>query len=329
MSHPPSRKRFKQAQLPFTLSSSVNQNADATPTTSNNASGTGNVVYDLLAHDQTSKPESTIVPLEPFHPPSNFKFKVTDDRTCHSNWFQEWTWLHYDEEKDAVFCHICASAIQQKLMPLKEKKSKTNFIECGFRKWKNATEQFRVHEVSEFHMKAAEKLIGVTKKGIDTILSDATKRAQELHRQGIEVIFSAIFYLGKQGFPLRGHGNKDGPFYNLVFEMAREKHDLLCWLQSRDNFLSSNIQNEILELIARELLREITKEASDSHFLGIAADGTTDLSGTEQFATCIQYVDQNFVAKNVFVGFYNPSDSKGETLASTIVDVLIRLAIPL
>lgn len=146
MSHPPSSKRFKQAQLPFTGSSSVNQDADATPSTSNNASGTDNDASDLIFLDQTSIAESTILPSEPFHPPSNFKFKVTDNRTCHYNWFEEWKWLHYDEKKDSVFCHTCVLADQQKLMPLKEKKSKTNFIKCGFRKWKNAMEQFRGHE---------------------------------------------------------------------------------------------------------------------------------------------------------------------------------------
>lgn len=157
---------------------------------------------------------------------------------------------------------------------LPKEKIQSNFIECGFRKLKNATEQFRVHEASEFYMKAAEKLAGITQKDTDTILRDATMRDQELHGESLKLIFSAIFYLRKQGFPLRaGHESKDGPF-NLVLEKARGKkiYSVGSKHEIREHFLSRNIQNEIVELVAHELLREI--------------DDTTNLSGrlTEQFA---------------------------------------------
>lgn len=127
---------------------------------------------------------------EPFHPPADFKFKQDGERSCHANWFREWQWLHYDEDKDVVRCFTCISAVQKKLMPLQEKKSESAFTDYGFRNWKRGPEKFRIHERSEFHSKAAEKLLASRRKGIDAVLSQRVQLEQKVHRDGLEVIFS-------------------------------------------------------------------------------------------------------------------------------------------
>ncbi len=48
------------------------------------------------------------------HQPQSFAFpkrsfgtsKVVE-RSFQQNWFDKWSFLHYDEAKDAVFCHTC------------------------------------------------------------------------------------------------------------------------------------------------------------------------------------------------------------------------------
>jgi len=74
--------------------------------------------------------------------------------------------------------------------------------------------------------------------------------------------------------------------------MVRGNAEQEMWLKNRDNFMSDTIQNEIIELIAHEIQRELVKDAADSTFVGITADGTTDISGKEQFALCMQYLDK-------------------------------------
>ena len=320
MSSGPPTKRLKQVSLLSFSKPSTSQEPTAT------------AVTDLSQQIDEPKVEASVQYVdmqEPFHPPADFKFKQDGERSCHANWFREWQWLHYDEDKDVVRCFTCISAVQKKLMPLQEKKSESAFTDYGFRNWKRGPEKFRIHERSEFHSKAAEKLLASRRKGIDAVLSQRVQLEQKVHRDGLEVIFSAIFFLGQQGFPLRGHDHDDGAFFNLVHEMARCKPDVLKWLQKRDNFLSDTIQNEIIELVSHEVQREIVQRASTSYFIGVTADGTTDGSGKEQFAVCLQYVDKSMSAHTSFLGFYNPPDSKGETLAATIVDVLTRLGIPL
>ena len=59
------------------------------------------------------------------------------------------------------------------------------------------------------------------------------------------------------------------------------------------------------------------------------ADGTTDISGQEQFAICIQYTNEKIETVNSFLGYYKAPDSSGSTLANVIRDVLIRNNLPL
>ena len=54
--------------------------------------------------------------LEKPHQPLALKFPKRQygkqHRAFQSGWFQHWHCLHYDESKDAAFCHICVAAIE-------------------------------------------------------------------------------------------------------------------------------------------------------------------------------------------------------------------------
>ena len=54
----------------------------------------------------------------PFHPPTNFRFPTktygSRNRCCQHSWFTECSFLHYDIELDAVFCHTCQRAVREK-----------------------------------------------------------------------------------------------------------------------------------------------------------------------------------------------------------------------
>ena len=58
------------------------------------------------------------LPDTPNHPPSSFNFpprefgkKQIVKRFCQLSWFSKWKWLHYDEDDDVVFCHLCVTAL--------------------------------------------------------------------------------------------------------------------------------------------------------------------------------------------------------------------------
>lgn len=112
-------------------------------------------------------------------------------------------------------------------------------------------------------------------------------------------------------------------------ERVRDDPDLDKWLKRRDNWMSNNIQNEILELFAHDILRTIGATASKTDFFGLTADGTTDISGKEQFSISLQFSNDQLEVQNFYLGFYNAPDTTAETLFLCLRDVLVRLHLPL
>ncbi len=267
-----------------------------------------------------------------FHPNLSFKFPISkfgnQSRSCHSEWFKKWQWLHYLTINDSVICFLCAKAIQEKLVTVWHKRDPA-FISVGFRNWKKATSTFVNHEKSEAHLEAADKIFSRKQAPISALLSEQVASQQIISRKALYLIFSCIKYLCIQGFPLRGHEHNDGALFNLVQERALDVPELREWFKRRDNWLSDTIQNEIVQIMAHAVQRDIMQEACKCKFFGVIADGTTDCSGQEQFSICIQYTSENFNVKNAFLGLYNSPDSTGKTLTRLIQDVFLRLNLPL
>ena len=67
--------------------------------------------------EQSSAMTKTIFCNQP-NQPRNYKFPRQKfgnfERAFQSKWFDQFKWLHYDQEKDAVFCVTCINAIQKK-----------------------------------------------------------------------------------------------------------------------------------------------------------------------------------------------------------------------
>jgi len=58
-------------------------------------------------------------------------------------------------------------------------------------------------------------------------------------------------------------------------------------------------------------------------------DGTRDISGVEQEALCLRYVDSDLLVHEDFIGMYETTSTTGENLARIILDVLLRLNLPI
>ena len=80
-------------------------------------------------------------------------------------------------------------------------------------------------------------------------------------------------------------------------------------------------------MFAHAVQRHIKTEAEASKYFSLTADITTDTSGCEQFSCTLQFVDDNLVAQNVFLGFYSPPDLRLQSSFSCIKDVFTRLSL--
>lgn len=298
---------------------------------------TSSVAQSSIELPSISTEDSNSV-LGPVNQPHNFVFpsrQIGNDtfyRSFKAEWFQRWPWIHYSEEKDAAFCYFCLNAEKRQLFLSCTKTEKT-FIADGFRNWRKATEKFNSHQAASYHREACSKLKQLQKTPITAMLSKVAAEDQIIARNVLKIIFESIQYLGRQGLALRSHNDDDGNFWHLVNMRCRldeiKGKRMLQWLSRRDNWMSGMIQNEIIQLFGSSILNSIQKEFKNSYFFGLTADGTVDCAGKDQISITIQYLDSEINSHNRFVGFYNAPDSSANTISSIIMDVLLRLQIPL
>lgn len=131
-------------------------------------------------------------------------------------------------------------------------------------------------------------------------------------------------FLARQGTTIHGHENSEGNFRQLLRLRSEDVEGLESWIERRSNFLSPQIQNEILQILSLNIVRNLpTLQYS------IIMDDTQDVAGVEQESICIRYVDHDLIPHEEFVGLYEVSSTTGENLAVVAVDVLQRMNLPL
>ena len=174
-----------------------------------------------------------------------------------------------------------------------------------------------------------------TTKNVAGMLSGINVEQKEENRVMLQMILTSIRYLSRQGLALRGRyqkaddtsegGEVDSNFIQLLLTRAEDNPSILKWLKkSRDKFTCADIQNEILAIMGKSILRDISAEVSGKWFT-IMVDETVDLSNKEQMVFCLRYVDDNLEVHEEFIGLYNLDSTSAEFIFSTIKAVLLRM----
>ena len=145
-----------------------------------------------------------------YQPPNNFKFPKTlignRERQCHSQWFKNFQWLHYDIRKDSVFGYFC-SLHKDKL--LAENNKNLAYISTGFKNWKKAPECFKDHEKSKCHTAALAYQTIVPKCGDVAELNNEQLVKQKFNEhQYLKIVMECLQFLARQELAFRG--NDDG-----------------------------------------------------------------------------------------------------------------------
>lgn len=75
--------------------------------------------------------------------------------------------------------------------------------------------------------------------------------------------------------------------------------------KTRNKYTSPGIQNELLQIMALSVLREITAGVCKSAFFyAVMADGCADVSNSGQLALCFRWADETLQVQGYFVGLY-------------------------
>ena len=125
------------------------------------------------------------------------------------------------------------------------------------------------------------------------------------------VVLQSLHFLVHQGLPLRGDGDESGN--NLLCLRGLDHEGVHTWLNKKTNkYTSPVIQNELLEIMALHILREVSGNIAASHCLSLMADECTDCSNKEFFN--IRWVDQELHEHEQFIGMYQVSTIDSQTL---------------
>lgn len=275
-----------------------------------------NITVDIK-NNQLSTKITQFIPRKTFSFPKNEK-----KRSCQHDWFNSHKWLHYDAQEDKVFCYECIIVYKD----ISNTGQEEAFIKYGINNWKKALEKFKKHELSDSHIKAVYQNNQMQKptKIIDCLNKQALVERQNA-LEALKLIFSTISYLASTGQAFQGHFSDTGNFMDLLRERAKFSEPLKTWLLKRNNWLSHEIQDEIICDMSNQILRDIASDVNASLYFALIADTTTDAAGNEQLSICLRYICKNFEIFEEFVGLYNVMDTKAETLFKAIMDVCIRL----
>lgn len=103
---------------------------------------------------------------------------------------------------------------------------------------------------------------------------------------------------------------------------------LQTWINS-GRYLSHEIVNEIIELMAHHILRNLLADIKTAKWFSIIADETQDISGHEQFAMSVRWVSSSYEISEDLIGFFQVDVTDAATLSAVIKDLLLRCNISL
>ena len=68
---------------------------------------------------------------------------------------------------------------------------------------------------------------------------------------------------------------------------------LTCPVNPKAKYTSSDIQNELLSIIGKQICNKLIQDYNNSRFFTLLADETTDKSTKEQVSLCLWFVDRS------------------------------------
>ena len=248
-------------------------------------------------------------------------------RSFQKQWFDSFKWLHYDENQDVAYCHICCLAESQNKLLSATCKEPT-FIKKGFCNWKDAVKKFKSHEKSSCHQVAVEKVIVIpqTTKDVGVMLSKEHEKKIMHNRKMLTLILKAIRFLARQGLPFRDDNDEANSNFFQALKAIDPNGEIDQWLMRKAiKYASPEIQNEILKLMALTILRNVVSRIKRNDYFTIMCDECTDSSNKDQLVICFRSVDETLNVHENFVGLYIIPNISAQVILSVITDTLTRL----
>ena len=199
-------------------------------------------------------------------PPREFGKKKITKCSFQKDWFVAHPWIHYDETRDSTFCHVCVRAYHRNY--ISDNNIEPRWFSKGYTNWKDATCEgrgFKGHELSKGHKEAVERtlVLPTCTEDVGKTLSREHSAEKSVNRQALPKILSNVRFLAQQALPLRGDkaGEINSNFNQLYYLRAEDNPFLNDWMKRRgDKYTSKDIQNEMIKVMALQVLRELQQK---------------------------------------------------------------------
>ncbi|XP_066940948.1 zinc finger MYM-type protein 1-like [Macrobrachium rosenbergii] len=170
-------------------------------------------------------------------------------------------------------------------------------------------------------------------------LDHAHRDMVQKNRAYLRMIVESILFTAQQNIPQRGHpedryniGQDSDVNRGNLIELLHLRCRVIPWLAERltsqlathQQWLSPNIQNEILNIASDLILKDISKAVGKTGKFSIIVDETTDVSNKEQVSVCLRCIHNGQPAET-FVGFHEVKSAKGKALFQLVLDVLHKM----
>ncbi|XP_046411959.1 zinc finger MYM-type protein 1-like [Neodiprion fabricii] len=243
-------------------------------------------------------------------------------------WQSTYPWLDLNSNSRAI-CKLCTEATQKKLPLAKNSQTvigQSTWVEDGFDTWKNAVLRFMKHEKSELHREALTGIVNLSKPTVVSSLSHGKKKEMADARIALEKMFNTVNVLARQGLALRGWDNDENSNLIQLLKMrAEDVPQLEAWLKRTSyKWLHHDSVNEILEIMAEDLIQKLLRKIKSVAYFALIADETADITKVEQVSISIRIVLDDLSIEQIFMGFYATSNTRVETLFKIMKNVLLR-----
>ena len=269
-------------------------------------------------------------PMDPKYdfPPQSFSNGKKQKR-FNRDWFknEDWkSWLHYNAEKDAAFCSTCINATRMNLIA--SKNADKAFISNGFTNWQDTGTKnrgFDIHFRSETHREAHKYLFTITNAcgDISAQLSTTFNEARSVNRQNLLKILTNVKFLARQVLPLRGHGSEEDSNFNQLYILPEEDNEgLKAWRTEKkiNKYVHSTIQNEMMQIMALRVLREVAENIQDVDFYSIMCDEATDVKNVSELVVCLRWVGNELEPHDEFIGLRNMPNTDADSVVQELKD---------
>ena len=247
-------------------------------------------------------------------------------------------WLCYSSEDNFVYCRYCWL-----FGDAGDLTYQSSWV-SGINDWQQLSKKIKKHESSPCHIKASFTAVEwMHDQTIDKSVEASKQKQINFWMEVVERLIKIVLLLARNNLAFRGHREKlgtsgNGNFLQIV-ELLASYDDVLKQLvnkshSNRITYLSPQIQNELISLLARNVRSTITSEIRDAPYFAIMLDTTQDISKVDQLSMVIRYLtlmqnNENGASVPVckvnerFLGFIELKDQTSEGIKTELLAFLL------